>query len=210
MKVGVIGAGHIGGTLAQLMVEAEHEVMLANSRGPATLRGFIERLGGKAHAGTVQDVARFGELVIVSMPFKEYPRLSPDLFVGRIVVDTMNYYPDRDGHFAELDSGRVTSSELVQKHLAGARVVKAFNAIRWDVLGSEGKPQGVPGRLAIPISGDDRAAKDLVVRLIDSIGFDCVDAGSLAEGGRRHQVGTPVYTVPLSMPELSRRLQEAR
>ena len=125
---------------------------------------------------------------------------------SKIVVDTENYYPQRDGHFPELDEDRTTSSELLRSHLTGARIVKAFNAIRWDTLAEEGAPAGATGRLAIPLAGDDIEAKHLVEGLIDEIGFDPVDVGGLADGGRKIQPGTPLYVAHLTAAEMRDRL----
>jgi predicted dinucleotide-binding enzyme len=209
MQIGIIGAGHIGGTLARLFVRAGHDVAISNSRGPETLRDLVAALGERAQAMTPAQAAAFGEVVVVSIPFGRYREVPAGPLAGKIVIDTMNYYPQRDGHFPELDSGRTTSSELLQAHLPGARAVKAFNAIRWDQLRDRGRPPGAGDRVAIPISGDDPAAKETVVRLIDQIGFDAVDAGNLSEGGRRHQPGTPVYVVTLTASELRERLGRA-
>jgi 8-hydroxy-5-deazaflavin:NADPH oxidoreductase len=191
MRIGIIGAGHIGGTLARHFVSAGHEVAVSNSRGPETLADLVTELGGRARAMTAQDAASFGDVVVVSVPFGRYRELPTKGLAGKVVIDTNNYYPGRDGHFPELDTDRTTSSELLQAHLPGARVVKAFNAIYWQNLRDLGRPSGDPQRLGIPISGDDAAAKRDVAELIDQIGFDTVDAGTLAEGGRKHQPGTP-------------------
>jgi 8-hydroxy-5-deazaflavin:NADPH oxidoreductase len=202
MQIGLIGAGHIGGTLAGLFVKAGHEVAISNSRSPDTLRPLVAELGEHAHAMTAAEAARFGDIVVVSVPFGHYRDVPTDGTRGKVVIDTNNYYPQRDGHFEELDTDRTTSSELLQAHLPGARVVKAFNSINWNVLRDMGRAAGAPDRLAIPISGDDQDAKNTVAKLIDQIGFDAVDAGSLAEGGRKHQPGTPVYTARLTSKEL--------
>jgi len=191
MRIGIIGAGHIGGTLASHFIGAGHEVAVSNSRGPEILADLVTELGGRARAMTAQDAARFGDVVVVSVPFGRYRELPTEGLAGKVVIDTNNYYPGRDGHFPELDTDRTTSSELLQAHLPGARVVKAFNAIYWQNLRDLGQPSGDPQRLGIPISGDDAAAKRDVAELIDQIGFDTVDAGTLAEGGRKHQPGTP-------------------
>jgi predicted dinucleotide-binding enzyme len=202
MRIGVVGAGHIGGTLAALFVRAGHEVAVANSRGPETLAELVASIGPGADAHTAADAMRFGEAVVVSIPLFRYPELPADGVAGKVVMDTNNYYPSRDGHIAALDDDVTTSSELLAAHLRGARVVKAFNAIYWQRLRDEGRPAGDPQRLGIPISGDDPQAKALVARLIDEIGFDAVDAGTLAEGGRRHQVGAAVYGADLTGAEL--------
>ena len=192
MRIGIIGAGHIGGTLAKLFVGAGHDVAVSNSRGPQTLQNLVSGLGDHAQAMTAQDAARYGDVVVVSVPFGRYLELPTDGLAGKVVIDTNNYYPARDGHFPELDSDRTTSSELLQAHLPGARVVKAFNAIYWETLRDLGRPSGDPHRIAIPISGNDEGAKRTVAALIDQIGFDAVDAGNLAEGARKHQPGTPI------------------
>ena len=206
MRIGIIGAGHIGGTLAGLFVGAGHEVAVSNSRGPETLAGLVEELGGRVQAMNAADATRFGDVVVVAVSFGRYRELPTEAVSGKVVIDTNNYYPQRDGHFEELDSDRTTSSELLQAHLADARVVKAFNAIQWMRLRDDGRPAGDPERLGIPISGDDEEAKRTVAALIDQIGFDPVDAGTLAEGGRKHQTGAPAYTQGLPTAELRARL----
>jgi len=202
MRIGIIGTGHIGGTLARHFVTAGHEVALANSRGPETLRDLEADLGRRAHATTADQAARFGDVVVVSVPFGHYTEIPADALDGKVVIDTGNYYPDRDGHRADLDEDRTTSSELVQQHLPGARVVKAFNAIRFDDLRDQAGRDGARGRRAIPVSADDPDAKRLVMAMIEQIGFEPVDAGTLADGGRRHQPGTPVYTTDLNADQL--------
>jgi predicted dinucleotide-binding enzyme len=206
MRIGIVGAGHIGGTLARLFGDAGHEVAISNSRGPETLAALVEDLGGQAQAMMAADAMRFGEVVVVSVPFGRYRELPTEGVTGKIVIDTTNYYPRRDGHFAELDSARTTSSELLQRHLGGARVVKAFNAINWMRLRDDGRPAGDRERLGIPISSDDEEAKRTAAELIDQIGFDPVDAGGLAEGGRKHQTGAPAFTRGVPTAELRARL----
>jgi predicted dinucleotide-binding enzyme len=202
MRIGIIGAGHIGGTLARLFIDGGHEVAVSNSRGPETLESLVEELGDRARTTTAADAALFGDVVVVSVPFGRYRELPTESVGGKVVIDTNNYYPQRDGHFEELDSNRITSSELLQAHLPGAWVVKAFNAIQWKRLRDNGRPAGDPERLGIPISGDDDEAKQTVAALIDQIGFDPVDAGTLAEGGRKHQTDAPAYTQGVRTAEL--------
>ncbi|MCW2506082.1 MAG: oxidoreductase [Actinomycetia bacterium] len=202
MKIGIFGAGHIGGTLARLFAGAGHEVAVSNSRGPQTLASLVAEIGERVQAMTARDAAMFGDVVVVSVPFWRYREIPADELAGKIVIDTNNYYPQRDGHFPDLDAGRTTSSELLQAHLPHALVVKAFNAISWHSLRDRGRPAGDPGRIGIPISGEDEKAELIVAELIDHIGFDAVKAGSLAEGGRKYQPGTPVYTTDLTAPEL--------
>jgi predicted dinucleotide-binding enzyme len=206
MKIGIIGSGHIGSTLAKHFVLAGHEVAVSNSRGPETLRDLESELGERGHAMTSDDAARFGDVAIVSVPFGSYRDVPADDVTGKVVIDTNNYYPQRDGHFPELDDDRTTSSELLAEHLKGARVVKAFNAIRWDSLRDKARASVNGDRVGIPISGDDEEAKQTVAELIDEIGFVAVDAGTLAEGGRKHQPGTAVYTADLGSRELASRI----
>jgi predicted dinucleotide-binding enzyme len=206
MRIGIIGAGRIGGTLARHFVGAGHEVAVSNSRGPETLVRLVEELDGRARAMTAAEAARFGEVVVVSIPFGRYRELPSDGMAGSVVIDTTNYYPQRDGRFEQLDGDRTTSSELLQAHVPGTRVVKAFNAVAWTGLRDGGRPAGDGERIGIPISGDDEQAKRTVAELIDQIGFDPVDAGTLAHGGRRHQPGAPAYTKGLQTEELRARL----
>ena len=208
MKIGIIGAGHIGGTLARDFANVGHEVALSNSRGPETLARLVEELDHGAQAMTPAEVARFGDLLVVSIPFGRYRELPSEGVAGKVVIDTNNYYSQRDGSFEELDNDRTTSSELLQAHLATARVVKAFNAIAWTHLRDDGRPAGDEQRFGIPISGDDEQAKETVAELIDRIGFDPVDAGTLAAGGRKHQPGGPAYTQGLHTAELRSRLAD--
>ena len=207
MRIGIIGAGNIGGTLARHFTRAGHEVAVANSRGPETLQNLVAELGERAQALTPAEAVAFGEIVVVSVPFGRYRELPEEGAEGKVVIDTNNYYPNRDGQFEQLDSDQTTSSELLQAHMKGARVVKAFNAIYWARLRDLSRPAGNPERIGIPISGDDKEAKRIVAELVDEIGFEAVDAGTLAEGGRKHQPGTPVYTADLSVSELRETLR---
>jgi predicted dinucleotide-binding enzyme len=206
IKIGLIGVGKLGGTLARQLVDVGHDVAISNSRGAATLTRLVAELGGTTRATTAEDAANFGDLIVVSVPFGRYRELPTGGLAGKIVIDTQNYYPHRDGHFEELDIGSTTSSELLRLHLSDARIVKALNTIYWQSLRVLRRPTGDPGRIGIPISGDDSDAKAKVADLVDQIGFDAVDAGTLADGGRKHQPGTPVYAVNLTTRELRARL----
>ncbi|MEV4197640.1 NADPH-dependent F420 reductase [Micromonospora globbae] len=192
--VGLIGSGHIGGTVARLAVAAGYDVVLSNSRGPETLRDLVEELGPRARAATPPEAAQAGELVVVSVPLKAYRDVPVEPLAGKVVLDTNNYYPQRDGEIAELDSGATTSSELLQRHLPQARVVKVFNNINFRHLRTLPRPAGAPDRTALPIAGDDADAKAAARAFLDRIGYDAVDAGALADG-RRYQPGTPAYGV---------------
>ncbi|MBV9928914.1 MAG: NAD(P)-binding domain-containing protein [Acidobacteria bacterium] len=202
MKIGIIGSGNIGATAARLFARAGHEVAVSNSRGGAGLEELIAELGGKGRAASIEEAARFGEVVLVAVPFGKYETLPVEAFGGKVVVDANNYYPQRDGRFAQLDGGETTSSELLASHLSGARLVKGFNTIWFEHLARQGDKQlPLEERRAIFIAGDDEGAKRTVARLVEEIGFAAVDTGSLREGGRRQQVGTPVYNKELSARE---------
>ena len=210
MKIGLVGAGHIGGTLATLFTRAGHEVALANSRGPETLADAVAALGPAAHAATAADAAAFGELVVVAVPLKAYRSLPPEPFAGRIVVDADNYYPQRDGQIPELDSKSATSTELLARHLSGARVLKAFNTIHYAHLRDRGRVDApAADRYAIPIAGDDAQAKAVLTGLVDEIGFSAVDTGSLAESWRQ-EPGTPVYGAEATPDQAVALLAQAR
>ncbi|NBM20320.1 NAD(P)-binding domain-containing protein [Streptomyces sp. GC420] len=197
----LIGSGHIGSTVARLAVAAGMDVVLSNSRGPETLKELVDELGGHATAVTAQEAAEAGDLLVVSVPLKAYRSIPAGPLAGRTVLETLNYYPERDGHIAELDAGTVTSSELVQRHLAGAHVVKAFNNIFFRHLHDLARPSGAPDRSALPVAGDDPAAKARAAELLDALGWDTVDAGPLADSWR-FQPGTPAYGLPyLTRPD---------
>jgi len=193
--VGFIGSGHIGGTVARLAVAAGYDVVLSNSRGPETLKDLVEELGPRARAATASEAASAGDLVIVSIPLKAYTSVPVEPLAGKTVIDTNNYYPQRDGQIAALDAGTTTSSELLQQHLPTSHVVKVFNNIFWQSLHSLARPAGAQDRSALAITGDDADAKATVTAFLDAIGYDTVDAGPLAEG-RRYQPGTPAYGAP--------------
>jgi predicted dinucleotide-binding enzyme len=193
--VGLIGSGRIGGTVAKLAAAAGHPVILSNSRGPDTLRDLATEVGPLARAGTGQEAAEGGDLVVVTIPFRAFQAVPAGPLAGKVVLDTCNYYPQRDGHFPELDSGALTSSELIQRHLAESAVVKVFNNIFFKHLESLSRPSGAPDRSFLPIAGDEPEATAAVTAFLNSIGYGAVDAGPLAEGWRQ-QPGTPVYGAP--------------
>ena len=205
MRIGIIGAGNIGGTLARLFVRADHDVALSNSRGPATLGALVAEIGEGVQAMRAANAAAFGEIVVVAIPFGRYREVPAAPLHGKIVVDANNYFEGRDGRIEDIEAGRTTSSELLQRHASGATVVKAFGAIGWARLLNDGRPAGGADRLAIPIAGDDPAAKATVASLIDAIGFDAVDAGPLADGGRKFQPGTDLFTTGLPTADVEAR-----
>jgi predicted dinucleotide-binding enzyme len=193
--VGLIGSGRIGGTVARLAVAAGHQALLSNSRGPDTLKDLAAELGPLARAATGPEAAEGGDLVVVAIPLRALPSVPAGPLAGKVVIDTCNYYPQRDGQLPDLDSGALTSSELVQRHLPESAVVKAFNNIYHRHLASLARPAGAADRSYLPIAGDGAAAKAAVTTFLDSIGYGAVDAGPLAEGWRQ-QPGTPVYGAP--------------
>ena len=193
--VGFIGSGRIGGTVARLSVAAGHQVVLSNSRGPQTLKDLADELGPLARAGTGDQAAADGDIVVVSIPLRAYRSVPAEPLAGQTVIDADNYYPQRDGHIAELDSGSVTSSGLLQRHLDRSHVVKAFNNIQYRHLLSLARPAGAADRTFLPIAGDDPGAKQAVTAFLDSIGYGAVDAGSLADSWRQ-QPGMPAYGAP--------------
>jgi predicted dinucleotide-binding enzyme len=189
----------IGGTLGTLFAKAGHQVALSNSRGPDSLRELVEGIGPNAHAATVDEAALFGEVVLLAVPFRTPEALpSAETVAGKVVIDAMNPY----GESGVMDLGDSTSSEETAKRLPDARVVKAFNTLYYKLLQDEGRPEGdVQDRLAVFLAGDDEEAKAVVSKLIEGIGFAPVDTGSLREGGRRQEPGSPIYNVPVKAGE---------
>jgi len=187
--IGLIGSGNIGSTLGRLFAEAG--------------------LGERARAGTATEAAEAGDIVVVTIPLKAYRSVPVQPLASKVVIDTNNYYPERDGQIPELDDESTTTSELLQAHLPDSKVVKMFNAIFYGHLGAQGRPPGSPDRRALPIAGDDDEAKVVVQDLVEELGFDVVDAGALAEGWR-FQRDTPAYVVGYDVAELRAKLADAK
>lgn len=205
MKIGIIGAGLIARSLAEHALANGHQVMLSNSRGPETLYSLKEAF--TCETGTVQQAVEFGDIVVIAITFKHYATVPAEALRGKIVIDTNNYYPERDGHFDELDQQLTTTSEMLARHLCASHVVKAFNSIRVIDLDKDGRPQGDEHRRALPIAGDNENAKRQVSELIEQFGFDVVDAGALKEGWR-FQRGSPLYCEWFSLPQLKKALTD--
>ena len=210
MKIGIIGAGQIGGTLTRRLAQLGNEVFVANSRGPASLAGLAKETGAKAV--TVREAARSGPVVIVTIPEGKIRDLPKNLFEGVppdvVVIDTGNYYPrERDGRIDEIETGML-ESRWVETQL-GRPVVKAFNTMNYKHLLELGRPAGTPGRLALPVAGDDARAKQVVLHLVDELGFDGIDDGGLDDSWRQ-QPGTPVYDKELDSAGVRHALAEAR
>jgi hypothetical protein len=207
--IGLIGAGHIGSQLARLAVASGYDVVLSNSRGPQSLAGLVEELGPKARAATPAEAARAGDIVVVTIPLKHYRQVPVEPLAGKVVIDTNNYYPSRDGHIPELDDESTTTAELLQAHLPTSKIGKAFNHIHAADLTRDGQPAGTKNRRALAIFGDDAEARKTAARLIDQFGFDVVDGGHLPEGWRI-QRDTPGYGPRRNAEELRRDLAAAR
>jgi predicted dinucleotide-binding enzyme len=198
--IGLIGSGKIGSTVARLATAAGYDVVLSNSRGPETLADLVSELGRRARAATPAEAGAAGDLVVVTIPLGAYPRVPVDPLVGKVVIDTNNYFPERDGVIPQLDGESTTSSELLQKHLPTSKVVKAFNNIYYVHLAQLARPAGAADRSALAIGGDDPDSKAAVTAFFEAIGYDTVDAGPLAEGWR-YQPNTAAYCRIYQQPE---------
>ncbi|MEU6192197.1 NAD(P)-binding domain-containing protein [Streptomyces sp. NPDC047061] len=208
--VAFIGSGAIGSAVARLTVAAGLDVVLSNSRGPDSLSGLVTELGGRASAATTAEAARAAGVVAVAIPFGLYDRLPAEALVGRTVIDTMNYYPEHDGRIGELEDRQLTSSEMLQRHLPGSRVVKTLNNMDSVRLFTGARPAHSPERSALAVSSCDAGAKADVVRFLDAIGYDAVDIGTLADSWRQ-EPGTPVNVHPyLPDPPTDMTPEEAR
>ncbi|MFC5675819.1 NADPH-dependent F420 reductase [Aeromicrobium endophyticum] len=190
--IGLIGSGHIGSQIARAATAHGHDVVLSNSRGPETLGDLVAELGPRARAATPAEAAAAGDIVVVTIPLKAIGTVPVEPLDGKVVIDTNNYYPQRDGHVAALDDGSTTSSQLLQDRLPGSHVVKAFNHIAFADITDHAQEPGTDDRRALAIAGDDEGAKATVASLIDELGFDVVDLGTLAESWRI-QPDTPGY-----------------
>ncbi len=202
MKIGIIGAGNIGSNAAKLFVKAGHLVAISNSRGGDSLNELLKELGDNAESSSVEAAIEFGDLIFISIPLGKYATLPRNGFEGKIVIDSNNYYPDRDGSIVELDNDSTTSSEMLAEHLTGARIVKGFNTIWFEHLKTKGNADlSLDARRAIFIAGDDSEAKAVVSKLIEDIGFAAVDSGFLAEGGRLQQPNSLIYNKDVTAQE---------
>ncbi|MFZ1410825.1 MAG: NADPH-dependent F420 reductase [Micropruina sp.] len=207
--IGFIGAGHIGSQLARLAVAQGFDVVLSNSRGPQTLAELVADLGPHARAATPAEAAEAGDLAVVTVPLRALDSVPVEPLAGKVVIDTNNYYPQRDGQLAELDAESTTTAELLQRHLPDSKVVKAFNHIYAAHLTTDGRPAGTPGRRALAVFGDDERAVSTVARLVDSFGFDPLTVTPLSEGWRI-QRDTPGYGPQLTLEGLTDALAQAR
>lgn len=207
--IGLLGAGKIGSQVARLALAHGHQVVISNSRVPETLAELVDELGSHARAALAADAAAAADIAVVTLPFKNLGSIPVEPLAGKIVLDTNNYYPERDGPIAELDDESTTTSELLQAHLPTSRVVKVFNHIAAKDLTGHATPPGTPNRRALAIAGDDAGAKQTVIALLDQFGFDAVDAGPLAEGWR-FQRDTPAYGRRANSTEMTAMLAAAK
>ena len=203
--VGIIGAGHIGSALAQGFAKSGYDVVIANSRGPETLTDLVSSIGGNARAATAQDAAEAGDFVVVTVPLKAIAEVPVAPLAGKIVLDTNNYYFERDGHIEALDDKQTTTSQMLQDHLPQSRVVKAFNHIMAADILTDGSPAGTENRRALATSGDSDEAVALVTRVYDEFGFDTVNVGPLSESWRVER-DQPAYVVRQNADELTQNL----
>jgi len=203
MKIGIIGAGFVGRAIAKLAIQAGHQVMLSNSRGPQTLFSLRPMIG--CEIGTATEAAMYGDIVVIAVPLTAIGQMLVADLAGKPVIDAVNYYPERDGQVAELDNQTTTTSEYLASFLPQSKITKAFNAIQMTSLESDGDPK----RCALPLADDDLETKNTVHRLYDAFGFDAVDACSLSEGWR-FQRGMSSYCVRMTESELKAALAEAK
>ena len=205
---GIIGAGNIGSQLARALTARGYDVVIANSRGPETLAGLVAELGSHARAATAHEAAEAADVAVVTVPLRAYAQVPVEPLAGKIVLDTNNYYWERDGHIPEIDRGEATSSGLLQAHLPTSQVVKAFNHITSSDITTTGSPAGTPNRRALGTASDHPEAIEFVTRLYDELGFDTVSAGPLAESWRLERV-RPAYVVRQNAEELRANLAKA-
>ncbi|HAM28219.1 MAG TPA: NADP oxidoreductase [Microbacteriaceae bacterium] len=203
--IGIIGAGNIGGQLARKAIENGYDVVISNSRAPETLSALVDELGPKARAATSTEAAEAGDFVVVTIPFKNYTDVPVEPLAGKIVIDTNNYYFERDGHYPELDNGTATVSGLLQAHLPRSRVVKGFNHITAADVTADSKPAGSPDRRGLGVASDFDDAAELLTKLYDEFGFDAVNAGALSESWRFER-DRPAYVVRQNAAELAANL----
>ncbi|AIX99969.1 coenzyme F420-dependent NADP oxidoreductase [Arthrobacter sp. PAMC 25486] len=206
--IGIIGAGHIGSQIARKAVDLGYDVVISNSRGPETLADLVAELGPQARAATAAEAGAAGDFAVVTIPLKNYKALPAEALAGKVVIDTINYYWERDGHVAALDAGEATTSGLVQEHLAGSKIAKGFNHVRAADITTAGSPAGTENRRALATASDHKDASALVARLYDEFGFDTVDIGPLAESWRVER-DRPAYVVPQNLEELQENLTKA-
>ena len=199
--IGIIGSGHVGSNIAQAAITHGYDVMLSNSQGPQTLAGLVQQLGPHAKAATPAQAAAEGDFAVVAIPLATVGQVPVEPLGGKVVISTINYFPERLGHVAAIDDGSTTAPGILQTHLPTSRVVRAFSMINAAEMSGDGHPEGDPQRRALALAGDDPAAKQLVARLYNQFGFDAVDIGGLAESWRLDP-GQPAFVARQDVAQL--------
>jgi len=207
--IGILGSGHVGSNLAKAAVAHGYDVVLSSTREPGTLSGLVRELGPGARAATPAEAAAAGDFSIVAIPLTTIGQVPVEPLAGKVVIATINYFPQRDGHFPEIDNGTATAPGLLQAHLPGSRVVRAFSMIDAADMSGDGHPAGDPKRRALALAGDDPAAKELVAGLYNEFGFDAVDIGGLDESWRV-DAGQPAFVTRQNVAELTANLASAK
>lgn len=207
--IGILGSGHVGSNLARAAIAHGYDVLLSNTQGPDSLAGLVSELGPGARAATPAAAAAECDFAIVAIPITTIGQVPVEPLAGKIVISTINYFPQRDGHFAEIDNGTTTAPGLLQAHLPTSKVVRGFSMINAAEVSGDGHPEGDPGRRALALAGDDPAAKQLVAGLYNEFGFDAVDIGGLDESWRI-EAGQPAFVARQDIAELKANLARAK
>ena len=207
--IGIIGSGHVGSNLAQAAIAHGYDVVLSNSQGPDSLTGLVRDLGPQARAATPAEAAAAGDFAIVAIPLTTIDQIPVDPLAGKVVIATINYFPERLGHIPEIDDGTTTAPGLLQAHLPTSKVVRAFSMINAAEMSGDGHPQGDPQRRALALAGDDPAAKQLVANLYNEFGFDALDIGGLGESWRV-DAGQPAFVTRQNLAELKENVARAK
>jgi 8-hydroxy-5-deazaflavin:NADPH oxidoreductase len=207
--IGIIGSGHVGSNLAQAAVARGYDVVLSNSQGPGSLTSLVSDLGPHAKAATPAQAAAAGDFAIVAIPVTTIGQVPVEPLAGKVVIATINYFPQRDGRIAEIDNGTATVPGLLQAHLPASRVVRAFSMINAAEMSGDGHPEGDPKRRALALAGDDPVAKQLVASLYNEFGFDALDIGGLDESWRL-DAGQPAFVTRQNLAELKANVAEAK
>ena len=207
--IGIIGSGHVGSNLAQAAIAHGYDVVLSNSQGPDSLTGLVKELGPQARAATSAEVAADGDFAIVAIPITTIDQVPVEPLAGKVVIATINYFPQRLGHIPEIDNGATTAPGLLQAHLPTSKVVRAFSMLDAGDMSGDGHPEGDPRRRALALAGDDPAAKRLVAGLYDEFGFDALDIGGLDQSWRL-DAGQPAFVTRQNLAELKANVARAK
>ena len=207
--IGILGSGHVGSNLAKAAITHGYDVVLSNTQGPDSLAGLIKELGPQASAAGPAEAAAAGDFAIVAIPLATISQVPVEPLAGKVVIATINYFPQRSGHVPEIDDGTTTAPGLLQARLPASRVVRAFSMINAEEMSGDGHPPGDPRRRALALAGDDPAAKQLVAGLYEEFGFDTVDIGGLDESWRV-DAGQPAFVTRQNVAELTANIAKAK